>query len=290
MDTNIKYLIDNNINIWNKDAYNYYVKCCKLTNILPVNFTQWLQAVKSNMKWEDNIPNNYKLGDLGRVYGYQLRDFNGEFDQLDNLIKNLIEKPLSTRHIVTYVNPLDKNHQALPPCHSEFQVMVYPMDYKARYKIWFNNNYQTGMEYNNEDIINFDDSYFTPTPMYKFDLVWKQESVDVFLGLPFNIVSYATLANILGKVTNMVPSKLYGSLRNIHIYDNAIDAVKEQLSRDVNKYNKCELEFKNNVFNIFKFKNHSINWLFDTLEWHDFKLNNYKSYPAIKAEMLERRV
>lgn len=99
--------------------------------------------------------------------------------------------------------------------------------------------------------------------------------------LPFNIASYALLAHIIGKMVNMIPGKIYGDLRNVHIYDNAIDNVKEQLSRDVNKYDKCELGIMDHL----KFK--SLDEL-DIWRIKDFKLLDYKSYPNIKTEMLSR--
>ena len=99
--------------------------------------------------------------------------------------------------------------------------------------------------------------------------------------LPFNIASYALLAKIIGKMTNMIPKGIIGDLSNVHIYEPHLDAVKEQLSRDVNKYSECELEELNKHINfrdIDKFLSSSI--------ISDFKLKNYKSYQRIPAEML----
>ena len=122
-------------------------------------------------------------------------------------------------------------------------------------------------------------------PKYGFDLVWEQRSVDTFLGLQFNIASYALLAHIIGKIVNMVPGKIYGDLRNVHIYDNHLDAVKEQLSRDVNKYGKCELDLDKIRAMKMGMYNNIDNWL-NAHDINDFKLINYESYPPIKAEML----
>lgn len=99
--------------------------------------------------------------------------------------------------------------------------------------------------------------------------------------LPFNIASYALLAQIIGKMTNMIPKGIIGDLSNVHIYEPHLDAVKEQLSRDVNKYDKCES------------KCYLKNWngdldkdILNVLKIEDFQLINYKSYPRIPAEML----
>lgn len=105
--------------------------------------------------------------------------------------------------------------------------------------------------------------------------------------LPFNIASYALLAHIIGKIVNMVPGNLYGDLRNVHIYDNHIDAVKKQLSRDVNKYDKCELEISEKA-NIHINTMVNLDIMVNNLEITDFNLLKYKSYPSIKAEMLSR--
>lgn len=102
--------------------------------------------------------------------------------------------------------------------------------------------------------------------------------------LPFNIASYALLAQIIGKMTNMIPKGIIGDLSNVHIYEPHLDAVKEQLSRDINKYSSCELNhLKTNEF--YKSLGENLN-LLTHLDIDDFKLRNYNSYPIIKAEML----
>lgn len=278
-DTNIKYLIDNGINIWNKDAYNYYCKLCKINDIEPWTIEEFISLIKIDGSIEHgNLP-NYRLGDLGRIYGamwrnwidatkgYNYKEEWFSIDQISNLIKNLKEKPLATDHIVTAWNPAELDDMALPPCHKGFQLMVYeltPLEcakYADKSKIPYKG------------------------PKYGFDLVWEQRSVDAFLGLPFNIASYALLAHIIGKIVNMVPGKLYGDLRNVHIYDNAIDGAKEQLARDVNNHDNCELEevlFGTDQWFL------GLNEILEFSEIKDFKLNGYSSYPSIKVPMLSR--
>lgn len=104
--------------------------------------------------------------------------------------------------------------------------------------------------------------------------------------VPFNIASYATLALILEKITGYKALAIQGDLKKVHLYDNSLDAVKEQLSRDVDKYDKCELNIgRADLFKIYE-KN-PVN-MFNHFSQKDFELQNYGSYPAINVEMLER--
>lgn len=281
-DTNIKYLIDNNINIWNKDAYNYYLSK-RWDNTKVMSFEKFILEIKTRNR--DN-----GLGNLGRIYGAQWRTwnkgpdeydlYNGRVDQISNLIKGLKENPMGTKHIITAWNPAELDNMALPPCHWSFEILVEPLTWTKRRVIsgksieWINSNY-THKDFDLEGI-----------PKYQFTLKWHQRSVDSFLGAPFNIASYALLAHIIGKMTNMIPKSLIGDLSNVHIYEPHMDAVKEQLSRDVNKYDNCELDIR--YINDKPFtKNHDdLNVLFDALAINDFELKGYKSYPRIPAEML----
>lgn len=103
--------------------------------------------------------------------------------------------------------------------------------------------------------------------------------------IPFNIASYATLALILEKITGYKALAIQGDLKKVHLYDNSLNAVKEQLSRDVNKYNSCKLngyitDYINETKNLDEFISH--------LKPEDFELENYESYPYINVEMLSR--
>ena len=135
MDTNIKYLVDNGINIWNKDAYNYFKsqlsgEWYELKNLTLKDF---IEAIKNNETGYNF--DNYVLGDLGRVYGAQWRDWQCKDnfgvtwfkDQISNLIKGLKETPMGTKHIVTAWNPAELDDMALPPCHWSFEILVEPL-------------------------------------------------------------------------------------------------------------------------------------------------------------------
>ena len=135
-----------------------------------------------------------RYGDLGPIYGSQWRQFGvwAPVDQIKELIDGLKNNPDSRRHIVTAWNPEDVFDTVLPPCHYGFQCYV-----------------SEG----------------------KLSLMWNQRSVDTFLGLPFNIASYATLLLLLCEETGYKPGRLIGNLGDIHIYKNHMDAVQEQLGR-----------------------------------------------------------
>lgn len=288
--TNIKYLVDNGCNIWNKDAYNYYCKKSKEQGFMHNSFQAFVDMIKGveDPKLSKRIPSNYKLGDLGPVYGHQWRNFNGE-DQIQRLITNLKEKPLATDHIVNSWNVGDLKSMALPPCHYGFQVVVRPLTFQERIIICDKEYGGHMLSTDGDAMIAFLDRI--NVSKYGFELHWEQRSVDTFLGLPFNIASYATLALILEKITGYKALAIQGDLKKVHLYDNSLDAVKEQLSRDVNKYDKCDLLFKDEFHYITDKElvgNVPLNKIISEMKPDWFTLENYESYPHIKVEMLER--
>ena len=265
-DTNIKYLVDNGINIWNKDAYNYRLRFdTEHAPSLIIDYDTFIDEIKVNS--EEDVK-DFPTGLLGRIYGAQWRHFRGvtfnedceeylqlKVDQISNLIKGLKENPMGTRHIVTAWNPAELDDMALPPCHWSFEILVE--------RIRYANVLPKATD-----------------PVYQFTLKWHQRSVDTFLGLPFNIASYALLAQIIGKMTNMKPKGIIGDLSNVHIYEPHLDAVKEQLLRDVDMYGGCELTM-NDLPTGFP-----VDTFIEGLEISDFSLAHYESYPRIPAEML----
>lgn len=270
-DTSTKFLIDNNVNIWNKDGVNYLNR---------QNGTGLTEE-----EYKEKVKNEGLESGLGRVYGAQWRSFNGlhektlelnKTDQIQNLINNLIKTPLATRHMVTAWNPSELGVMALPPCHWSFEILVEQMTLEERWGCI--NNLKSPKLFNHNDADEYN------VPKYKFTLKWHQRSVDTFLGLPFNIASYALLAEIIGKLTNMKPVGIIGDLSNVHIYEPHLDAVKEQLSRDTEYFgHKVSLKeisgFKMDM------RCDINNWL-NSKEISDFKLQGYQSFPSISAEML----
>ena len=231
-DTNIKYLVDNGCNIWNGDAYRKYKEDKQ-------GLAMSMEAFIKNIKTNDEFARTW--GELGPIYGKQWRDWNGN-DQIQNLIKGLKENPDSRRHMVSAWNVGELDGMTLPPCHYGFQVYTRP----------------TTRE---EKITN-------PSKYRAISLMWNQRSVDTFLGLPFNIASYGTLLQLLADECDMVADQLIGNLGDIHIYNNHIDAVNEQLSRS--SFELPTIEFSN----------------VDILNGEfDYKLNGYESHPSIKAPL-----
>ena len=260
-DSNIKYLVNNGVNIWNEDAYNYYVKRCKQDNIIPVNFKQWEEATKTNMEWRDNLPNNYSLGDTGEQYPRLWRHWDHHtvydegIDQIDNLIQGLKNNPTSRRHILTAWNPATLDDMALHACHALVQFNCRPT------------NNTSGLHPHHADNLN--------EPKYYLDCKMYQRSADTMLGVPYNTASYALLTHILCQICNMIPGRLIHTFGDAHIYQNHIEAAKEQLERDPEKYELPTLKFDN------QFKDWDIN---DVEEWvpEGFVLENYQHYPKLE--------
>ena len=142
--------------------------------------------------WDDNYnKSNRKDGTLGSVYGQQLRNFNG-FDQLKHILFEIKENPSSRRIMASLWNPGDMSNMALPPCHYGFQVYI------------------------NDD---------------KLSLSWNQRSVDIFLGLPYDIAMYGLLLLMLAKGNGYKPGQLIAFMGDCHIYNNHIEQAKEYLNR-----------------------------------------------------------
>lgn len=202
-DTNVKYLIDNNVNIWTANAKDYYTKS---KGILKLSDEEYKSILN-----EDSL-----AGDCGKIYGFQWRDFNGEVDQIKNLINGLKENPDSRRHIVTAWNPSDLSDCALPPCHILFQCFSEKMENGKR----------------------------------RLSLQYYMRSNDIFLGCPFNIASYALLTHIIAKITDHEVGDLVATLGDAHIYMNHIDQAKQQIhiakNGDLYKLPKLKIKGKLN--------------------------------------------
>ena len=173
-------------------------------------------------------------GDLGPVYGYQWRHWRTpdgrEIDQIAAVIEALKKKPDSRRHIVSAWNPADVDRMALPPCHALFQF------YAANGRL--------------------------SCQMY-------QRSADLFLGVPFNIASYALLTQMVAQVTGLEPAEFILTLGDAHLYLNHLEQAREQLTRAPRPFPRMRLNSK--VRNIFEFT------------FEDFSLEGYEPHPAIKA-------
>jgi thymidylate synthase len=194
--TNIKYLHDNNVTIWDE--------------------------------WAD------KDGNLGPVYGHQWRNFNSEgIDQIKDVIERIKTNPQDRRLIVTAWNPAQIKDMALPPCHCFFQ--------------------------------------FDVTPDGRLNCQLYQRSCDMFLGVPFNIASYALLTMMIAQVCNLRPGEFVHTLGNAHIYSNHFEQVKLQLTRK--PFPLPQMKINPDVKNI------------DDFRFEDFELVGYQCHPTIKGDV-----
>jgi thymidylate synthase len=240
------------------------------------------------IKTDERFAKEY--GELGPIYGKQWRQWQGWmttskgemgslwYDQIQRLIYQLKTEPDSRRLMVSAWNVAELDQMVLPPCHYGFQVYTRDLTYRERYDIWFNNNYQTGFEFNYDEIVNFEDKYWVPTPKKAISLMWNQRSVDTFLGLPFNIASYALLLMLLGKEVNMIPDELIGNLGDVHLYGNHIEQASEQIKREPYKLPKVELDFDFQYWD-----GYVVDWA--KIDISKIKLINYISHPTIKAPL-----
>ena len=220
--TNIKYLVDNDVRIWNEWPFEIYKKSDSYQN-------ETIEEFAEKIKNSDEFAK--KWGNLGPVYGKQWRDFDG-VDQLSEVIDQIKNNPNSRRLIVCSWNVPQIKDMALPPCHCFFQ--FYVNDGKLSCQLY-------------------------------------QRSADVFLGVPFNIASYALLTMMVAQVTGLKPGTFVHTLGDAHIYSNHIDQINLQLSRDVREL--PQMNINPNVKSIYDFK------------YEDFELVNYNPHKGIKGKV-----
>jgi thymidylate synthase len=270
--TNISFLLKHNNHIWDGDAYKNYQN--KMTEWFGNETQLTKEEFINKIKIDDEFAK--KWGELGPIYGKQWRRLKSEnrvIDQIDDLVKELKVNPDSRRLMVSAWNVGELDKMVLPPCHYGFQVYTTELSDERRYNIWFNNNYETGMErfFDANNLPDFDNTYYTPTPKRSISLMWNQRSVDTFLGLPFNIASYGLLLHIIANEVDMVPDELIGNLGDTHLYSNHIEQAKEQIGRE--------------SFDLPILKtNAKMDGICCNVP-DDFVLEGYQSHPAIKAPL-----
>jgi thymidylate synthase len=180
-DTNIKYLVDNKVRIWNEWGFERYLK--NINKKLVMYSDEWKEELKQYIQKIREDPEFYKTaGELGPVYGKQWRHWEADgevIDQLEQAVELLKKSPNSRRIIVSAWNPLEVKSMALPPCHAFYQMSV-----------------RDG----------------------KLDLQLFQRSADTFLGVPFNIASYALLLLVLAKEADLKPGRFIHTFGDSHVY------------------------------------------------------------------------
>jgi len=232
-DTNIKYLVDNKVGIWNEWPYQNYLNknghdhLEKHSDEWRDGLNEFIERIGSDQSFAQ------QWGELGPVYGKQWRDFSG-IDQLSWVINEIKTNPTSRRLIVSAWNPAEIEEMAkagLPPCHTLFQFYV-SHDNKLSCQLY-------------------------------------QRSADLFLGVPFNIASYALLTMMVAQVCDLELGEFVHAFGDVHIYNNHEEQVLEQLSRSPSKLPTMKI-------------NSGVDSLFD-FKFDDFELQDYVAQPAIKA-------
>ena len=321
--TDLRWLLEHGNTIWVGDAYkrystiansykepDYYVhvddpnKNC--TRILTKD--EFIDRIKKDDKFSN------EFGNLGKIYGYQWRNWEGTglipinikdedgeqlyvtgtkyIDQIKDVIETLKTNPDSRRMLVTALRPDQLSEMILPPCHYAFQFYTRELSLTERRSLIsqarFNMRYSSGTP---NSLSNIECDEFN-VPKRTISLMFNMRSNDVPLGLPFNIASYGLLLEIIGKMVNMIPDELIGNLGDCHIYANQIDGVKEQLTRtsfELPKLNintefwptesgECGIGEIDAIATLNSFSDE--NFCKCLLE-EDIQLYNYKSHPKI---------
>ncbi len=232
-DTNISYLVRNEVHIWDNDAYRFYGERCAAAGVEPVGREEFLERAKGA---EESPIEGYHYGDLGSVYGAQWRSWGAPdgrvIDQIEEVIRTIKENPNSRRMLVSAWNVADVEGMALPPCHVLFQ--FYVAEGKLSCQLY-------------------------------------QRSADTFLGVPFNIASYALLTHIIAQICGLEAGEFIHTLGDTHLYLNHFEQVEEQLSREPRPLPRLKL-------------NPEVKSIAD-LRYEDIVIVGYDPHPTIKAPM-----
>ncbi|MCB0570558.1 MAG: thymidylate synthase [Phaeodactylibacter sp.] len=234
-DTNIQYLVQNGVNIWNDWPYQHWLEAGGMASAYPKYTEAWKEKMKEfveRVKTDDDFARQW--GELGPVYGHQWRNFEG-VDQIAGVVRDIREKPDSRRLVVSAWNPRDipvMVKSGLPPCHALFQ--FYVAEGRLSCQLY-------------------------------------QRSADVFLGVPFNIASYALLTMMVAQACGLQPGDFIHTFGDVHLYLNHIEQARLQLSRPFRSLPQMHLNPE--ITDIFAFR------------YEDFELTGYDPHPGIRAQV-----
>jgi len=278
--TNIRYLLDNDVTFWSEWPYKEYRNKMKYHALPDIS----LKEFENNIKNNDDFA--LKFGSIGPGYGEQWLN-SGSIDikkitddekshifrvqginQIDNVIKTLKKNPDSRRMIVDSWNPLRIDEMLLPPCHMMFQfysVKMTPSERLNSYNKWINDN---NYDKNIDPKLGMKQHKF---PTRYLSLQMYQRSVDSGLGLPFNIASYSLLLHIISQITNMIPNEFIWTGGDTHIYNNHTEQLKELINRE--SLDLPTLKLNSNIKNIYDFR------------YDDIIIENYNPHKNIKMDV-----
>jgi len=295
--TNIQPMVKDGNYIWVGDAYKKFIQ-----NSVPHDHLETKEEFIDKIKTDDKFAE--KWGELGPVYGSQWRSWNEQLDvkhpniknenysltlknsidQIQNLINDLKTNPDSRRLMVNAYNISEIENMVLPPCHYGFQVYTRELSLEERNEFYTGNYLGLPMKSHQEldnVIPGRTASIGGPViPKRAISLMWNQRSVDVPLGLPFNIASYGLLLHILAKMTNMIPDQLFGNLGDCHIYNNQLEQARKMVNEAQYNFDLPKLQIRDNV----NF-NGTIDDMLQSCTWEDFKLDGYQNGGKFEFEL-----
>lgn len=335
---NIKYLVDNGVNIWNEWPWQNYMKehenrkiqlkiamdradiyddtpfsvknmKDRLDEHPALTIEEFVAKIKESSyeplmftpNWNNREPSfAEKWGELGPVYGKQWRQWqgwmtyekeNGEsakgslwYDQILRLVQDLKINPDSRRLMVSAWNVAEIDQMLLPPCHYAFQCWTRELTTEERKKLLLDKIGEERFKELVDNTMAFSGGLYYEFEAYEIptralSLMWQQRSVDLFLGLPFNIASYGLLLEMLAQSTGMVADQLIFNGGDCHIYSNHVEQVDLQLSREPMPLCTLKLTKPNSEYSSL----HGNNGHIIEYKYEDFAFENYQSHPAIKA-------
>lgn len=260
--TNIKYLVENKVHIWDDDAYRFYLE--QKIDDTPLDKEKFLEKVLVSRTIPDR---NYTFGDLGPIYSKQWRNWDGK-DQIADIIEKLKHSPDDRRMVLSAWNVSDIDKMALPPCHMMAIFNTRELSTEEREKI-LRGQYPElllGEDVNEEYL----DEIEFPKRMLNCSFIMR--SNDFCAGNPYNIAQYGMLTYMLCEVCNMIPGELVYHGIDVHVYENHIENAKEQLKRNGSGIIP-RLGFKRHIENI------------DDFKYDDFKIVNYFPDAPIKYQL-----